>query len=590
MDWYFVCCAPEMAFAITSFPLTVGRAPEGAQAVKFNDPSMSRVQFVLTSFLGGVYYVNKAPENPAFLDGAEAKGKIRLTPGVHILEVGNTTIGIGTDFAALRTAVAARTTVMFIVRTRGLQLGPWTEQQLCEACESGIVGRTARVWYAHDPKKVFTAADLVDFDADESEEPGSAASMPMEEAVPQRFVTVDEGAAVVLGENFKCPYCRTVSDIGDVLAVSVSPSLLGDAVLGEGEQSRFAPTNFTENGLALDAEGGVCTDVACPCCHMSIPQDLMRLDQIVMSVVGTAGAGKSVFLASAIWQCRQMLRLKFGVGFRDLAPSWNTWIRAYEEKLFFQQDDTQLQQIEKTDLQASNISRSVNLNGELVLLPTPSYFRLGGDADATNEKCLVVYDCAGEHFLPGADTHSSLVTLHTLSADAILFLFDPSADPRMRGLLDRGTGTASNYAQMQDVLLAELAAKAKKYMGNRGGRKLTQPLLFAISKADMLHNEIPLDRELYCRNAAGHLTLDIAALRALSQTTEEFLNRYVPEVAATARDISDDVWFMPMSALGHNPMREGVRPCDIKPIWTELPVVFTLARRGLIPTVNGSLT
>ena len=583
MEWYFACAQTKQAMKIASFPFSVGRNPMGTSVVKFSDPAMSRVQFVLTAMMGQCYYVNKSTENPATVDGNVVRDRVKLTPGIHVIVAGCTTMGVGTNYEELCNAVYEQSVTYYMVRTRGQELGPWTPEQLVEACENGVVGPTAKVWFANDPENVYAASDIVDF----GPEPEKAAVA--EQTTRTRFVTEDEGATVVLGENFKCPYCRTVSDIGDVLAVSVSPSLLGDAVLGEGEQSRFAPTNFTDNGLALDAEGGVCTDIACPCCHMSIPQDLMNLEQVVMSVVGTAGAGKSVFLASAIWQCRQLLRTKFGVGFRDLAPSWNTWIRAYEEKLFFQQDDTKLQQIEKTDLQASNISRSVNLNGESVLLPTPSYFRLGGGADGAEEKSLVVYDCAGEHFLPGADVHSSLVTLHSLSADAILFLFDPSADPRLRPLLDRGAGTASNYAQMQDVLLAELAAKAKKYMGNRGGNKLKQPLLFAISKADLLHNELTLQAELYKKIDEKRFALDVAALRQLSDATAKFLDDYAPEVSATARDVSDDVWFIPVSALGHNPMKEGVRPCDIKPLWTELPVVFTLARRGMIPTVNGTL-
>ena len=90
-------------------------------------------------------------------------------------------------------------------------------------------------------------------------------------------------------------------------------------------------------------------------------------------------------------------------------------------------------------------------------------------------------------------------------------------------------------------------------------------------------------------NDAGRLALDVAELRKVSDATEAFLDRHVPEVSGTARDISNDIWFLPVSALGHNPMREGVRPCDIKPIWTELPVVFTLAKKGLVPVVNGTL-
>lgn len=583
MDWYFVCLAPKKALKIKVFPFNVGRQPAGVSSVKFEDPAMSRAQFSITKMLGQVFYVNKASDNPASVDGNVVADKIRLSPETHIIRAGSTTIGIGTDYNELCAVVSAQTVEYYMARAGGRELGPWTGEQLVEACENGVLGRDSKVWYVHDPENVRPASDFVDF----GPEPSVVAAG--EQVAERRFVTVDEGAVVELGENFKCPYCRTVSDIGDVLSVSVSPTLLGDSVLGEGEQSRFAPTNFTDNGLAIDAEGGICTDVACPRCHMSIPNDLLQIEQLVMSVVGTAGAGKSVFLASSIWQCRQLLKLKFGVGFRDLAPTWNRWIRAYEEKLFFQQDDTQLQQIEKTDLQASNISRSVNLDGESVLLPTPSYFRLDGGKEAGSEKSIVVYDCAGEHFLPGADVHTSLVTLHTLSADTILFLFDPSADPRLRLMLDRGDGTAANYAQMQDVLLAELAAKSKKYMGNRGGRKLKQPLLFAISKADMLRKELPLEAEIYRMNDAGRLSLDVAELRKVSDATEAFLDRHVPEVSGTARDISNDIWFLPVSALGHNPMREGVRPCDIKPVWAELPVVFTLALKKIIPTVNGTL-
>lgn len=583
MDWYFVCLAPQKAVKISAFPFNVGRNPLGVSSVKIEDPSMSRAQFSLTKMLGQVYYVNKSKENPGLVDGQSVTGNLRLTEGVHVIQVGSTTMGVGTDCDAVSTAVAAQTVEHYMARVGGRELGPWTAEQLVQACENGVVSRDSKVWYAHDPSTVYAASDLVDFG------PDPATTAVDDQIQGKRFTTVDEGAVVELGETFKCPYCRTVSDIGDVLSVSVSPSLLGDSVLGEGVQSRFAPSSFTDNGLALDAEGGVCTDVACPRCHMAIPPDLLQLEQIVLSVVGTSGAGKSVFLASSIWQCRQMLKLRFDVGFRDLAPSWNTWIRAYEERLFFQQDDTKLQQIAKTDLQASNVSRSANLGGESVLLPMPSYFRLDGGACENSEKCLVVYDCAGEHFLPGADVHSSLVTLHTLSADAILFLFDPSADPRLWRMLDRGTGTASNFAQMQDVLLAELAAKAKKYMGNRSGRKLKQPLLFAISKADLLRNELTMEAEVYRPNPDGKLSLDVAALRKVSDETEAFLDRTVPEVSATARDISDDCWFIPVSALGHNPMTEGVRPCDIRPVWAELPVVFTLARKGLIATVNGTL-
>jgi hypothetical protein len=309
---------------------------------------------------------------------------------------------------------------------------------------------------------------------------------------------------------------------------------------------------------------------------------------MVMSVIGAAGAGTSVFLASSTWQCRQLLGRLFGVSFMDLDPVANRWINTYEEKLFFQEDDTTFQQIEKTDLQASNVSRSVMLDGDSVLLPLPSFFQVRTRASVQSQS-LVVYDSAGEHFRAGADTQSSAVTLNMLNSDTLFFMFDPSADPRFRSLLDRGKGTAQNYAQRQDVLLAEMSARIRRHLGNRSESRLKKPLIFGVSKADLLRSRLPMDAQMYRGEANGGYALDVEVLRDVSQRTETLLNEIAPEVTATARDIADDVWFVPISALGHNPMREGVRPCDIKPIWTELPVVFTLAKKGLVPTVGGDL-
>jgi hypothetical protein len=154
-------------------------------------------------------------------------------------------------------------------------------------------------------------------------------------------------------------------------------------------------------------------------------------------------------------------------------------------------------------------------------------------------------------------------------------------------MLDHGSGTAHNRgAHRQDVLLAEMAARIRRHMGNRCESRLTKPLIFGVSKADLLRQHLPLDAEIYKKIDDKRYALDLNALRCVSEATEALLNDITPEVTATAHDIASEVWFVPVSALGHNPMREGVRPCDIKPLWTELPVVFTLAKKGLVPTLG----
>lgn len=583
MSWHIICLMPSLNETVDEFPFHFGRLPGPTpNCVVMDDPTVSRSQFTLEKKLSGVFYVNHSGENAGELDGKIVLGEAKLSPfQTHILKLGDITIAMGTDYAKTSQAAAAYSVDLYMVTVNGNEIGPLTSDQVIDGCEKGYFSRTTKVRTLQNPGQVKNMEDVVDFEEDEVD----AVASTSESAEHSRAVTAEEAKAE-LGESFMCPYCRTVSALEDVLSVSVSPGLMGDPVLGEGEQARFLPSQFTGNGLAIDSEGGVCTEIACPRCHMSLPRMLLETPQMVMSVVGAAGAGKSVFLASSMWQCRQTLSRLFGVSFMDLDPVANRWINAYEEKLFFQEDDTTLQQIEKTDLQASNVSRNVMLDGDNVLLPLPSFFQLRKVGDSRPQS-LVVYDSAGEHFRAGADTQGSAVTLNMLNSDTLFFMFDPSADPRFRSMLDRGTGTAHNYAQRQDILLAEMAARIKRHLGNLSEARLSKPLIFGVSKADLLRGRLPLDAPIYKGNTPQKYMLDIDVLKDVSRQTEELLNEVAPEVTATAHDIASDVWFIPVSALGHNPMREGVRPCDIKPIWTELPVVFTLAKKGMV-SVSGT--
>jgi len=581
MEWFAASIYPSQNAKIDKFPYFIGRDPDhAADGMVILDQTVSREQFVLESRLRGLFYKNLSKNSPAELDGVIVVGERKLEAGTpHIVHMGDVTVVLGSDANSVSQMAAQIASECYIVNHNGEEYGPMKEEELLEYCENGTFKPTTKVWCVANPSNVMEMAELIDFGSENAE---PVVSAPVGE---KKRTVVAEEAQAELGESFMCPYCRTVSDLADVLSVSTSPALLGDPVLGEGEQRRFLPSQFTGNGLALDSEGGVCTEIACPRCHMALPRMLLETPQMVMSVIGAAGAGKSVFLASSMWQCRQVLGRMFGVSFMDLDPVANRWINAYEEKLFFQEDDQSLQQIEKTDLQASNVCRTVMMDGDSVLLPLPSFFQLRTKTDPQPQS-LVVYDSAGEHFRAGADTQASAVTLNMLNADVLFFMFDPSADPRFRPMLDHGSGTAHNYAQRQDVLLAEMAARIRRHMGNRSETRLTKPLIFGVSKADLLRQHLPLDAQIYQSIDDKHYALDLGALRKVSDVTEALLNDISPEVTATAHDIASEVWFVPVSALGHNPMREGVRPCDIKPLWTELPVVFTLARKGLIPTVG----
>ncbi len=590
MAWYICSKQPPISLFVQQFPFTVGRSTTPkANFLSIDNPSVGYQHFAMRIVDLSMTLVNLSRKNPIRVNGEIVATSMTLeTDKGYLVQAGDVSLGLAIDKAQAEEALEGAVE-RYMVKTGDQLFGPFTVEELPDAYTDGRLTVQSIVWEVRDPASACPATEMMQFPEEDLKPTEEPPPPPPEEPPPppeKRRVTAEETPPVV-GETFMCPFCRTVSDIDDVLAIATSPLQLGDPVLGENEQKRFLPVNFTSNGLAIDPDGGQCTDVACPYCHMRLPRQLLEIPQVVMSVVGAAGAGKSVFLASSIWQCRAKLGELFGLNFMDLDPEANRWINAYEEKLFFQEDDTSLQQIEKTDLNSADVCRQAYLGGDNVLLPLPSFFSL--KSETGDPACLTVYDSAGEHFRAGADTASSLVTLNMLGADVLFFLYDPSADPRFNAKIDRGSGTAKNYAQRQDSLLAEMAARIKRHLGNVEGG-LDKPLIFGVSKADLLHRFLPLDANPYRALENGMTALDLDVVADVSAQTEKFLKMCVPEVVASAHNIANEVIFMPLSALGHNPMREGVRPCDIKPVWAEVPIVFTLARRGFVPTMGGKGT
>ena len=583
--WYIACKKPRIDSRPISFPFTVGR---GACNLMLQDASASRKQFTLSDRGGTIILTNESMTNPTVVDGEPCLGVCNLEPGViHRVRAGSSIVLISTmpDMSSEMERVSSG---LYFFSTDGAVHGPVDLKGLEAAFDAGTFKKSSFVWEEGREDDPIPATDMIEFPDDEDDSSDWSESAPSEGADAfssgsSRFVTAEEEKPE-MGVSFQCPYCRTVSRLEDVLSVAVSAGLMGDPVLGPGDSQRFLPAKFTSNGLAIDAEGGVCTEIACPHCHMTLPAQLLETPQIVMSVVGARGAGKSFFLASAIWQCRQILSRRFGIRFMDMDPAANAWINDYESKLFFRDDSDSLLKIDKTDVGNSSVAREVTLDGHPVLLPLPSYFTLR--AKNSRENALVVYDSAGEHFRPGADTQGSLVTRNMLGADVLYFLFDPSADPRFRSQLDLGSGDLNNTAQRQDTLLMELAARIRRHLGSRGEERLSRPLIVGFSKADMLRDRLPLTESPCRQRPDGAYALDWDALHRISDATEDLLGEFVPEVVGTARDIASEVWFLPMSALGHNPKNEGVRASDVKPVWAEIPVLFTLALRGMVPTVG----
>ena len=149
--------------------------------------------------------------------------------------------------------------------------------------------------------------------------------------------------------------------------------------------------------------------------------------------------------------------------------------------------------IRKTELQGE-LYDTVAYGQQTVTYPRPFLFTMqpqdghsGGDP-ASLARMLCLYDNAGEHFQPGQDTATSPVTRHLAKSRAILFLFDPTQDPRFRTACrssDAGRcSPAHSRLSRQETILNEAAARIRRHAGLSHGAKYDRPLVVVVTKFD----------------------------------------------------------------------------------------------------------
>jgi len=409
-----------------------------------------------------------------------------------------------------------------------------------------------------------------------------------------------------------CPHCWRRFRPEELLWVSRHADLLGDQVLGSDAPLRFRPSRFTIEGHALDARGMACQTFACPHCHLVVPRPLIEAEPLFASIIGVPSSGKSYFLTAMTWELRRLLPAHFAVGFNDADPASNRTLNQYEETLFLQGDQERPVKLEKTDIGGLLLYDEIHLGQQVISLPHPFLFALRPsgrhpNAEAAGElsRVLCLYDNAGEHFSPGEDTTTSPVTQHLSKSRVLIFLYDPTQDPRFRAKcrgmsrdpqLEDGSPT-----RRQETILLETAARVRQYTSLPNTKKHDKPLLVVVPKADVWGPLIGLDIShepiIPGAIAGGVLAgVDLDRVDNVSAQVRTLLLESAPEFVTAAEDFCSHVIYIPVSALGCSPeIQEGkeglwVRSGKICPQWVSVPVLYMFARwsRDVIGGVRAS--
>jgi hypothetical protein len=383
-----------------------------------------------------------------------------------------------------------------------------------------------------------------------------------------------------LRKSVACPNCWREFSPAQVRFISESPKLVGDPVMGTQEQLRFRAMRFDVSGNALDPHDMRCSRIACPTCHIEMPRAMLELAQVPISVVGAPGSGKTNLLASGMWGLAQRAA-DFGFQMVDADPAFNTTIHRNESMLFMGVDPSTDVTLPKTEEGGSDLYRTVRVAGVEEMVPRPAFFitnRIG----ASRRSVMVLYDNAGEHFMPGAFRGNfATSTRHLERSRSIVMVFDPLQDQRFRAKFAAGHSAphAAGH-ERQELVFTEAIARVRRLRGLDPSAPVTIPIVIALTKADVWA-DAALGSEWWRLGASADSERLVAELKALSEKCRAVIRTIAPEFSSAVATLAEEVWFVPVSALGTSPARglDGrfhLRAADIRPRWAEMPFVLSL--------------
>ena len=395
-----------------------------------------------------------------------------------------------------------------------------------------------------------------------------------------------------------CPHCWSQFSPLDVLAIASHAALRGDPRLGPDEMFRFPPSTFAPDGTPLDPRGQPAPLMACPQCHLPVPEAVLTLEPLFVSILGSPGCGKSFYLAALTWEARRVLPAGFGVSFTDADPAANIVLNEYEKAVFLPEDPTRPvplgNLIQKTQLEGHGLYSAVAYADHSVRYPRPFMFTLRPGpghpaAGQVRPRLLCLYDNAGEQFLPGSESAAAPVTQHLARSAVLMYLFDPTMDVRFRRLY-KGEAAGGRGSERQELVLAEAVARIRRLKGLPAGRRDDRPLIVVLTKADVWGPALAKhwEQEPWSPGEGGGLDTD--RVRKRSEALRTVLAKACPEFVQLAEEFSPAVTYVPTSVLGTAKVEllngvPAVRPQDIRPTGVLVPLLVGLSHavRRLIP-------
>ncbi|UPZ28297.1 hypothetical protein MUK60_11010 [Streptomyces sp. LRE541] len=339
--------------------------------------------------------------------------------------------------------------------------------------------------------------------------------------------------------------------------------------------SRLRPAAHA--GPAVCPGCGVTTTVrVCGSCHSDLPSDYCEQDSRIIALVGAKASGKSTYVAVLVNELNRRVGQAFDASLAAMGQGT-------------QQRDKEMAQDLYERLRLPDATRPAALGFNDPLLYRLSLPRRGRLGSGSRHTTLVFFDAAGED-LAGADAVDRY-TRYLSAADGIILLVDPLQLGSVRDRLPLGDGPPLPAVETPPQQIAADLATQLRAHGRGGSRgRVSTPIAVAVTKTDMLRPLLDPHSPLLSSATHEGGTLDEDDRLAVHEELRSQLADW--DSGALYRQLERDfaqLSLFGLSALGAPPPADA--PADVpksgpQPLRVEDPLLWLLARRGLLPVTN----
>jgi hypothetical protein len=337
--------------------------------------------------------------------------------------------------------------------------------------------------------------------------------------------------------------------IGDFPMVAEPPVNGERGLVGRGADGLKKLPSVTELAEPEDLPQRVCTE-----CNNALPPDLDDRVLYTIAVIGTSGAGKSHYLATALGAAYRQQKLE-AAGCLEFTPDESTaahFHKTYYAPLFRKQKK----------LPSTHRDEQVRLRPLVFRTQFPN-----GPAAS-----LLFHDVDGEALQSRAVRNR--VAPFVRRADAVIFLIDPDwIDAIQDRLPDRAGELAQDPGFSQGTLLSACADEMTE-----SGRDLQGiPFAISISKSDLISQALGRDFR-FSTPAPDDADAWLADMDAVGIEVEDLLAELeMKDLLSAARRLPKKS-FHAVAAIGHSPIGDTIDRASFRPVRCLDPLAMVLNR------------